>query len=112
VRVDVLLASLLADGSHPPIRGAAVETLPVMADQDRADAAFADRHVDSPCGARHERYAGGLVALADNLQRALAALKAEVLDTRSACFADPQPVEAKQHGECGVLPGEVGGSDH
>jgi len=49
-----------------------------------------------------ERHAGWLVALADDLQRAVSAFEAEVLDVGATCFADPQPVKAEQHGERGV----------
>lgn len=42
---------------------------------------------------RYERHGGGLVALAHDLQRAMAALEAQVLDVGGARLADTQPVQ-------------------
>ena len=84
------------------MRGSAIEAVSVAAHQDRAFVAFADRQVDRACRAGHERDHRGLVALADDPQRAVAALEAEVLDVGGARFCDPQSVETEQHGERGV----------
>jgi len=53
-------------------------------------------------GAWNERDAGWLVALPENLQGAVPPLEAEVLDVGAAGLADPQAVQAQQHGEGGV----------
>ena len=68
---------------------AGIEPAAVVTEQDRSRGAFADREVDGAGGARHERDRGGLVALADDAQRAMTALDAEVLDVGAACLADP-----------------------
>ena len=73
-----------------------------MAQQDRSFAAFADRQVDGAGGAGHERDAGWLVALADDAQGAVTAFEPEVFDVRAARLADPQAVQAEQHGQRGV----------
>jgi hypothetical protein len=70
------------------VGGAGIEPAPVVANQDRSHGAFADGEVDRAGGAWHERDDGGLVALADDAQRAMSALDSEVLDVRAAGFAD------------------------
>ena len=56
----------------------------VLAAQDRAFVPFADGQVDGWCRPRDERDDGGLVALAEDAQRAMAAFDAEVLDVGGA----------------------------
>ena len=94
--------ALAADCPHPPVGGARVETGAVVAQQDRSLDPFADRQIERAGGAWDERDPGGPVALADDLQGAVAAFEAEVLDVGAAGFADPQPVQAEQHGQRGV----------
>ena len=43
-----------------------------------------------------------LVALADDAQRPVAPLEAEVLDVGRARFADPQAVQSEEHGKGGM----------
>ena len=100
--MDPLQPGLLADRPHPPISGARVETVAVVAQQDRSLYPFADRQIQRSGSARDERDPGGPVAFADNLQRAMPAFEAEVLDVGPARFADPQPVQAEQHRQGGV----------
>jgi hypothetical protein len=87
VRVHRPEAGPLADGSNPPVRGSPVEPFAVTAAQDRAFAPFADSEVDGSCRPRDERDGGGLVALAEDAQRAMAAFDAEVLDVGGARLA-------------------------
>jgi hypothetical protein len=82
VRVDTIETSAPADRLDPPVRGARVEPLPVGTQQDRTDPAFADGLAGRSCGARRKRDPGGLVALADDLQGAMPAFGAEILDIR------------------------------
>jgi len=93
VRVNVAEAGALADRPHTSVRGPAIETLSVVADEDRSLASFADRKVDGSGGSGDERDHGGLVALADDPQRSMTSVESEVADVGVACFADPQPVE-------------------
>ena len=55
VRMDMSEARSLADRSHPPMGGAAVEALAVVADQDRSLTPLTDGEIDG---------AGGCVARA------------------------------------------------
>jgi hypothetical protein len=63
VRVDVAEAGAPADRFHPSMRGPTVETLAVVADEDRTLTAFADREVHGARGAWDERDHGRFVAL-------------------------------------------------
>ena len=65
-----------------------IEPAPVVADQNRPAGPFADGEVDGAGGARHEWDDGALVALAEDAQRAMAALGAELFDVGAARFAD------------------------
>ena len=56
-------AGPLADRSHPPVRGPAIESLTVPTAKNRPFVAFADDQVDGAGGARDEGDGGGLVAL-------------------------------------------------
>jgi hypothetical protein len=82
VRVHRAEAGPLADGPNPAVRSPTVEPFAVTAAQDRAFAPFADGQVDGSCRPRDERNDGGLVALADDAQRAMAAFDAA---TREFC---------------------------
>ena len=93
----------LRNGTHPPVGGAPLESLPIAASKDGAFVAFADGEVDGPRGARDERNDGGLVALAEYPEGAVSSLEAEILDVRGACLANPETVEPEQHHERGVV---------
>jgi hypothetical protein len=80
VRVHFAEPGTLPDRADPPVRGAPLEALAVPPPQDRAVAAITDGQVECPGGAWNERSGGGLVALAHDPQRAIAALEAEVFD--------------------------------
>jgi hypothetical protein len=75
------------------VRRPAVEALAITAPQDRAFAAFADGEVDGACRPWDERDGGGLVALAEDAQCAMAAFDAEVLDVGGACLTHSQTVQ-------------------
>jgi hypothetical protein len=93
-----------ADRPNPSVGGSPVEALAVTAPQDRPLVTLTDGEVDCPGGAWYERHGGGLVALAHDLQCAMAALDAEVVDVGGAGLADAQPVQPEQLGERGVVP--------
>src|SRR5688500_15367693 len=95
--------STVPDRADPPVGGPPVEALAVTAPKDRPLVAFTDRQVDRSSGPGHERHGGGLVALAHDPQGAMAALDAKVLDVGGAGLGDPEPVQAEQHGERGVV---------
>jgi hypothetical protein len=60
--------------------GASIEPFAVLTAQDRAFTPFADGQVDGSCRPWDERDRGGLVALAEDAQRAMAAFDGEFLD--------------------------------
>jgi hypothetical protein len=84
------------------VRGSTVEAFAVTAAQDRAFAAFADRQVDGSCRPRDERDGGGLVALAEDAQRAMTAFDSEVLDVGGARLAHSRSVQPEEHRQGGV----------
>ena len=102
VRVHRAEAGPLADGPNPAVRGPTVEPFAVTAAEDRAFAPFADGQVDGSCRPRDERNGGGLVALADDVQRAMAASDAEVLDVGGARLAHSQSVQPEEHRQGGM----------
>ena len=66
--------------------------------------AFTDGQVDRSRGAWDKRDGGGLVALAHDPQRAMAALDAEVLNVGGTSLADTKSIQAEQHGDRAVVP--------
>src|SRR5207249_3757817 len=58
--------------------------------------------VDASCRPRDERNGGGLVALAEDAQRAMAAFDTEVLDVGGARLAHSQSVQPEKHRQGGV----------
>ena len=58
--------------------------------------AFTDGQVDRSRGAWDKRDGGGLVALAHDPQRAMAALDAEVLNVGGTCLADTKSIQAEK----------------
>ena len=62
------------------MRRPAVEPLAIVTEQDRALAPFADREVHGACSAWHERDHRMLAALANDPQRAMPAIEAEISD--------------------------------
>ena len=88
--MDVSEAGPLADRFDPAMRRPAVEPLTVMAEQDPTVTSFSDRKVHGACGAWHERDDGRLAALAEDPQRAMPAIEAEISDVGIARLADPR----------------------
>lgn len=74
----------LADGANPAVGGTSIEALPVLTLQDRTFATFADSEVDGARRPWNQRDRRGLVALAENAQRAMAAFDAEVCRSTAA----------------------------
>jgi hypothetical protein len=68
--VDGADASPLGHGAHPPVGGAPVEAVAVMARQDGARRPLAGGQVDGPGRPRYHGNDGRLVALADDPQSA------------------------------------------
>lgn len=91
--------------------GATIEALTVVAYQDRPFTPLADRKIDGACGTWDERDHCRLVAFAEDPECAVSSVEAEVADVGLAGFADPQPVEAEQHGESGSLVAELFGGE-
>ncbi len=69
-----------ADGAHPTMGGAPVESVTVVTDQDGAVASFSDGEIDGSYRAGHEGDHGGFVAFADDAQGAMPAVETEVFD--------------------------------
>ena len=99
VWVDVSETGPLADCSDPAMRRPSVKPLAIMAEQDRAVAPFADREVHGACGPGHERDYGWLAALAEDPQRPMSTIEAEISDFGVARLAHPQAVQSEQHSE-------------
>ena len=59
----------------------------------------------------HERDDGRLATLAEDPQRAMPAIEAEIADVGVACLAHPQPVQPEQDRERGALVSEVFGGE-
>ncbi len=78
VRVDQSEPGTLPDRAYSAVCSAPVEALTVSSAQDRTLATLTDSQVDGPCGARHQRDDGGLAALAEDPQRPVAALDADL----------------------------------
>jgi hypothetical protein len=95
-------AGALGNGAHPAVCRPPIQAAAVVAEQDRTGRAFADGQVDCPRRPGYERDHGRLVALADDAKGSVAPLETEVLDVGRARLADPQAVEAQEHGESGV----------
>ncbi len=76
--MDMSETGPLADRFDPSMRRPAIETLSIVAEQDRTLASFADRKIHGACRARHERDDGRLAALAEDPQRAMPTIEAEI----------------------------------
>jgi hypothetical protein len=86
----------LADGAYPAVCRATVEALSVVSVQDRALAALADTRSMVRATRGDERDHRRLVALADDAQRPVAPVEAEILDVGGTGLADPESVEAQE----------------
>ncbi len=93
----------LADGADPAMRRAPVEALAVVAVQDRALGALAEGQVDGAGHPWDKGYHRRLIALADDAQRPMAPVEAEVLGVGGAGLAHPQPVEAQERRQGGMV---------
>jgi hypothetical protein len=80
VRMNVSESGSFADRSHPTTSGAAIEALPVVADEDRSLTPLTDGEIDGARSPRHERNHGWLVSLAEDPQRAVSAVETEDAD--------------------------------
>ena len=103
VWMDESESGLLTNGSDPAMGRAPVKALAVVAMKNRALAPLAKHKVD---GAGHPRNQGdhcGLVALANNAQRPMPPIKAQVLRVGGTSLADPQPVKAEEHSQRGMV---------
>jgi hypothetical protein len=87
--MDRAQASPLADCPDPPVRGEPVKALAVSPSQDRSFAAFADGKVDRPGRAGAKRGRSQACCLAEDAQRSVAPIEAQVLDVGGARLADP-----------------------
>ena len=96
-----------ADRSDPAVSGASIEALVVLSAKDRALASLTDCEIDGSCRAGHERNHRWPVSLTEDAKRAVTAFEAEVFDVGCARLGHAQSVEAKQHGERGMVAVEV-----
>ena len=80
------------NGADPAVRRAPVESLTVLAVQDRALTSLPEGKVDGPGHPGNERYHSRLVALPDDAQRPMAPVEAEVLGVGGTGLAHPQSV--------------------
>lgn len=99
MRVDDPEAGPPPDGTDPTVCRAPVESLAVVAMQNRALASLSEGEVDGPGNPRHQRDHGRLVPLPDDAQRPMAPVEAEVLGVGGTGLAHSQSVEAKQGGQ-------------
>lgn len=95
VRVYQTKVSPLADRSDPAVGGAPVEALTVVAQQDGTFFLLADREIDSPSGARHQRDKSRFVALAYDPKHPVSSFEGHILDVGLTGLADPQAVQPK-----------------
>src|SRR4051812_29955676 len=109
VRMDAAEPSTLADRTNPTVGGAPVQTLPVLAPQDWSLLTLAHDQIDRARRSRDERNRGGLVA--EDRQRAMAALEGQVLDVGAAGFGDSEAVQTEQHRQRGMVPIEAFGGE-
>lgn len=83
VRMDDSESAAFADRADPTVSGAPIQALAVLAAQDRSLVPLTNNQIDRPRRAGHERDRGGLAALAEDPQRAMAALHRQVLNVGS-----------------------------
>jgi hypothetical protein len=93
----------LPDGPDPTVCSATVKSLSVVTVQDRSYAAFAEREVDGAGHSWDQGDHGRLVAFADNAQRPVSPVEAQVLGIGCAGLAHSQTIQAQQSGESGVV---------
>jgi hypothetical protein len=93
----------LADGADPAVCGTPVESLAVMAVQDRSLASLAEGEVDGPGHPGNQGDDGRLVALPNDAQGAVAPVEAEVLGIGGTGLAHPQTIQAQQSGQSSVV---------
>jgi len=104
-------ALISSDRADPAVRCSAVQALSVPASQDRALVSFADRQVDCPRGAGHERDGGELVALSKDAQRSVPTLKPKILDVGGTGLRNAKAVEAEEYCQSGVVAVEALGGE-
>ena len=109
--MDKAEPSTLADRTNPTVGGAPVQTLPVLAPQDWSLVTLTHDQIDRARRSGNEGNGGGLVALAEDRQRAMPALEGQVLDVGPAGFGDSEAVQAEQHRQRGMVPIEAFGGE-
>ena len=103
VGIDDPEASPPTDEADPAVRRAPVESLTVVAVQDRSFASLAEGKVDGPGHSRDQRYHCRLVPLTDDAQRPMAPVEAEILGIGGTGLADPQSVQTQQSRQGGMV---------
>jgi hypothetical protein len=78
-----------ADRPHPSVRGTSIESLSVASAQNRSFMEFADCQVDRSGCPRNKWNDRGLVAFAEDSERAVTALERKAFDIGRARFGDP-----------------------
>ena len=79
--------STFTDRANPSVRSATVESLPVVAEQDRSLRAFSDRKINRARYPRDEWDRCWFVTFANDLQCAVPAAEGEIFNVCAARFA-------------------------
>jgi hypothetical protein len=82
----------LANGADPAVGCTPVESFAVVAMQDRALAALTEHEVDCASHSWDEWDHRRLVALADDVQRPMASVEAQILRVGGACLTHSKPI--------------------
>ena len=104
VRTDSLDPGATGDATDNSPGCVSAQSASVGLDEDRALESFPNGQVDGAGDARRERHGGGLAALADHGEGAMATLQADIqaegVDVGADRFGDSQPVQRQQRDEC------------
>jgi hypothetical protein len=101
--VDQAQFGPFANGAHPAVGRASVETLSVVAAQDWALGALSDGQVDGSGHSGDQGDQGRLVALPDDVKSPVPPIDAKILDVGATSLAHLEPVEAEQDTQGGVV---------
>ena len=101
--VDHAKPGPLADGPDPTVGRATIQTMTILATEDRSFRSLPDDQIESPGCPRHERDERRLMSLAHDPEGPVPTVDGEVFDVRPTGLAHSEAVESEQHGECGMV---------
>jgi hypothetical protein len=101
--VDNPEPGLLADRTHPPVRGTPIETVAIPATEDRTLGALSDHEFEGPGCPWDKWHNRRLVALAEDVKGPVPTGKGNILDIRVAGLADPEAIEPERGGQGSVV---------